>query len=276
MRSLPTNARPRTGKHCKWACLITVAFGLGLDAWCVTAPVAQAQSADIEATIQQYLDKYPEAAKRFVKDYLAKHPEVMQEALTDLVRRHIPAPSDKSEIVRKNAVALFDSAKRVPFGNPNGGITLVEFVDYNCAYCRRALNDMLDLLSADAKLKIVLIEHPVLGAGSVEAARVAIALQMQDGRAASYLDLHRKLLASPGPVGKARALAIAAELGADVTRLEAGMAAPEVDVRLEENRKLARELGVRGTPSYVVGDRVIFGAVGVTTLRDAIAAARQK
>jgi protein-disulfide isomerase len=99
---------------------------------------------------------------------------------------------------------------------------------------------------------------------------------MQDGDPATYLEFHRRLLAGPGLANKARALAVAAELGLDGARLEAGAARPEVDAVLDESRKLARALGIRGTPSYVVGDNVLFGAVGVGTLRDRIAVARQK
>ena len=231
---------------------------------------------DIQAILKGHLAKHPEEVRRFVKDYLVDNPQALQEALVELMQRRMPSPADRTAAIKSNAAALFNSDKRAVLGNPGGDITLVEFVDYNCGFCRRALGDMLELARTDASLRIVLIEHPVLGAGSVEAARVAIALQLQHRNAATYLEFHRRLLAGPGRANKARALAIAAELGLDGARLEAEAARPEVDAMLEESRKLARALGIRGTPSYVIGDNVLFGAVGVASLREKIAAARQK
>jgi protein-disulfide isomerase len=231
---------------------------------------------DIQAILKGHLAKHPEEVRRFVKDYLVNNPQALQEALVELMQRRTLSAADRAAAIESNAAALFNSDKRVALGNPGGDVTLVEFVDYNCGFCRRALGDMLELAKTDANLTIVLIEHPVLGPGSVEAARVAVALQMQDRDPAAYLEFHRRLLAGPGLANKARALAVAAELGFDGARLEAGAARPEVDAVLDESRKLARALGIRGTPSYVVGDNVLFGAVGLGTLRDRITVARQK
>jgi protein-disulfide isomerase len=231
---------------------------------------------DIQATLKGHLAKHPEEVRRFVKDYLVNNPQALQEALVKLMQRRTLSAADRAAAIESNAAALFNSDKRVVLGNPGGDVTLVEFVDYNCGFCRRALGDMLELAKSDASLRIVLIEHPVLGPGSVEAARVAIALQLQHRNAATYLEFHRRLLAGPGLVNKARAMAIAAELGLDGAQLEAEAARPEVDAMLEEGRKVARGLGIRGTPSYVVGGHVLFGAVGVASLREKIAAARQK
>ena len=231
---------------------------------------------DIQAILKGHLAKHPEEVRRFVKDYLVNDPQALQEALVELMQRRTLSAADRAAAIESNAAALFYSDKRVVLGNPGGDITLVEFVDYNCGFCRRALGDMLDLAKTDASLRIVLIEHPVLGLASVEAARVAIALQMQDRNPATYLEFHRRLLAGPGLANKARALAVAAELGLDGARLEVGAARPEVDAALGESRRLARALGIRGTPSYVIGDSVLFGSVGVGTLRDKITVARQK
>ena len=237
---------------------------------------AQTPAHDPGAAVRAYLTGHPEEARRFVKDYLAKNPPVLQEVLVELMTPRTPALSDMAASIKSNAVALFHSAKRPPLGDPNGDVILVEFVDYNCGFCRRALADLLGLTKADARLKVVVIEHPVLGAASTEAARIAVTLQMQDRGAGTYAEFHRKLLAGPAPAGKARALAVAAELGLDVARLEALSASSEVDAALDESRRLARALGIRGTPSYVIGDRVLFGAVGLGALQERIAAARQQ
>jgi protein-disulfide isomerase len=152
---------------------------------------------------------------------------------------------------------------------------MVEFFDYNCGYCKRALTDMLDLMKSDRKLKVVLKEFPVLGPGSVEAARVAVAVRMQDASGAKYLQFHQKLLSERGQVNKVRALAVAAEVGLDVARIETDMASDEVNLTLAESVKLARTLGINGTPGYVIGNTIVPGAAGLTVLADRVNAARK-
>jgi protein-disulfide isomerase len=160
-------------------------------------------------------------------------------------------------------------------GNPQGKVTMVEFFDYNCAFCKRALADMLDLLKTDTDLKFVLKEFPVLGPGSVEAAHVAVAARMQDPSGKKYMEFHQKLLGGRGPADKMRALAVAKDVGFDMTRLEKDMNSDEVKATIEENMKLADALGVSGTPSYVVGDEVVVGAVGLDELRAKIKSERK-
>jgi len=244
------------------------AVALGLTA--IGPGRAQAQGGEIEAVVKDYFAKRPDEARRLVKDYLVKNPGVLHEALADLKQR-----TDRTALINSNAFGLFNSGKHVLLGNPKGDVILVEFVDYNCGFCRRALADTLDLIRSDANLKVVLFQHPVLGPGSAEAARVAVAVQMHDRSAAKYLEFHSKLLAGPGRADKARALAVAAALGIDVAQLEADLASPEVDARLEEGKRLTRALGIRGTPSYVICDNILVGAVGIGPLKSKIAAARQ-
>ena len=118
-------------------------------------------------------------------------------------------------------------------------------------------------MKADPKLKVVLKEFPVLGPGSVEAAQVAVAVRMQDKTGKKYLDFHQKLLTGRGQVDKARALAAAKEVGLDMARIETDLSSDEVRPTLEESFKLAEKLGLNGTPSYVIGDDVVVGAVGL-------------
>jgi protein-disulfide isomerase len=163
----------------------------------------------------------------------------------------------------------------VTLGNPQGDVAVVEFFDYNCSYCKRAMTDMVELIKGDGKLKFVLKEFPVLGDGSVQAAQVAAAVRMQDKTGGKkYLEFHQKLLSGRGPADKARALAVAKEIGLDVARIEKDMASDEVKATLEESFKLAEALGLNGTPSYVVGNDVVVGAVGFNTLKEKINSAR--
>jgi protein-disulfide isomerase len=210
-----------------------------------------------------------------VRNYLLAHPEVLEEAMAELSKRQAAAEAEKHEAsVATNAEKIFNSPRGVVLGNKDGDVTFVEFFDYNCGYCKRAMADMLDLMKTDPKLKVVLKEFPVLSQGSVEAAQVAVAVRMQDPGGRKYLDFHQKLLGGRGPADKARAIAAAREAGLDTTRIEKDLASPEVRATIEENFKLAEAMGMNGTPSYVIGKQVVIGAVGLDGLREKIGLAR--
>ncbi|MEJ0077209.1 MAG: DsbA family protein [Alphaproteobacteria bacterium] len=214
--------------------------------------------------------------EKIIKDYLLAHPEVLQEAMAELEKKQQVAETEKARSAIKNhSDALFNSPRQVVLGNPQGDVTFVEFFDYNCGYCKRALSDMTTLLNNDPKLKIVLKEFPVLGPGSVEAAQVAVAVRMQDKTGKKYLDFHQKLLGGRGQVDKAKALAAAKDAGLDMARIEKDLKSDEVAKTLEESMKLAEALGLNGTPSYVIGNDVVIGAVGLAGLTQKIQAARQ-
>jgi protein-disulfide isomerase len=213
--------------------------------------------------------------ERIVREYLLSHPELLQEVMTELEKRQAAAESEKHRAaVQEHNATIFSSPRQVTLGNTQGDVTVVEFFDYNCGYCKRAMSDMLEILK-DSKVKFVLKEFPVLGEGSVQAAQVAAAVRMQDKSGGKkYLEFHQKLLGGRGQADKARALAVAKEVGFDVARIEKDMASDEVKGQLEESFKLAEALGLNGTPSYVVGSDVVVGAVGLSALKEKINGAR--
>lgn len=161
--------------------------------------------------------------------------------------------------------ALYNPANQAVIGNPNGKITLVEFFDYNCGYCKRALNDLARLLKDNPDLRVVLRDLPILAPSSVEAARIANAANNQL-KGAKFWEFHQKLLSSRGLVGTAEALAVAKEFGVDMDRLAKDAAAPSVTAGIVESVGLAKKLQVTGTPSYVIGDDVVVGPVGYDAL----------
>ena len=235
-------------------------------ALCVSPQAAPAQS---------FSDAQRGDIEKIVREYLIAHPEVLEEAMNELSKRQAAADAEKHQAsIAKNADAIFNSSRGVTVGNKDGDVTFVEFFDYNCGYCKRAMADMLDLMKADPKLKVVLKEFPVLSQGSVEAAQVAVAVRMQDPTGKKYLDFHQKLLGGRGAADKARALAAAKEAGLDMAKLEKDLGSPEVKATLEENLKLAESLGMNGTPSYVIGKQIVIGAVGVDSLKEKISNAR--
>ncbi len=241
----------------------------------VLAAVLMLSAGILSGHAQSITDTQRTEIEKIVREYLISHPEVLQEAISALEKKQAAEEAEKHEAaVKDNAQEIFNSPRQVTVGNPQGDVTFVEFFDYNCGYCKRAMSDMFDLLKNDPKLKVVLKEFPVLGPGSVEAARVAVAVRMQDKTGKKYLDFHQKLLGGRGQADKARALAAAKEAGFDMAKLEKDMASDEVKQSLEESLKLAEKLGLNGTPSYVIGQNVVVGAVGLDALKEKINSAR--
>ncbi len=232
-----------------------------LFAWPAAAP-AQTFSPDQRQQIET-----------IIKDYLIAHPEVMQDVLAAVDKHQKEAEAAKSAaIIKANQATLFNSPHQVVLGNPHGSVTAVEFFDYNCAYCKHALPDMMKLLQTEPNLRFVLKEFPVLGPGSVDAAHVAVAARMQDPTGTKYIEFHQKLLGGRGVADLTRALAVAKEVGYDMTRLQKDKSSPEVKTTIHEDKKLADAIGVDGTPSYVIGDQLVVGAVGFDELKQKLAA----
>src|SRR6516164_8150663 len=180
--------------------------------------------AALPAQAQSFSADQREEIGHIVKDYLVAHPEVIQDVMAELEKRQQSAEAEKHrEAVVENKATIFSSPHQVVLGNPQGNVTMVEFCDYNCGFCKRALGDMLDLIKSDSNLKFVLKEFPVLGEGAVEAARVAVAARMQDTTGKKYIEFHQKLLGSRGAADKMRALAVAKEVGFDMARIEKDM-----------------------------------------------------
>jgi len=202
-----------------------------------------------------------------VREYLLQNPEVLQDAMTELERRQKAQESAKRErVVDEKSAELFHAPNEVVLGNPNGKVTLVEFFDYNCGYCKRALDDVGKLMKTEPELRVVLKDFPVLSPGSVEAAYVAGAARNQF-KGDQFWHFHSKLLSSHGPVAKSQALAVAKDLGANMDQLVKDADSTEVKQAVQANMQLADALSLTGTPSFVVGQDVVVGAVGYDELK---------
>ena len=238
-------------------------------ALCVAVAIAAITlAAGGKASAQGFNPQQRSEIEAIIRDYFIKHPEMMEEL------QQLAQAEKIKRAINEHKEVLLNSPRQVTIGNPNGDVTMVEFFDYNCGYCKRALDDMNTLLKNDPKLRIVLKEMPVLSQGSMEAAQVAAALTMQDKSGKRYLDFHQKLMTSRGAADKAKALAVAKEVGADMPRLEKDMASAEIKLALEESMKLAEAFSIQGTPSYVIGNEVLVGAVGLKELQAKISTAR--
>ena len=216
-------------------------------------------------------DEFTPAQKQemgvFIKDYLVEHPDVLRAAIEALDKHDKQVADDeRQKTVSEQSGELFGSKYQATVGNPKGSATLVEFFDYNCHYCKGALPDITRLMKDDPNLRVVLKDYPVLGPGSVEAAKVASAVRDQLS-GDKFWAFHTKLLAMHGPIGKAEALTVARDLGLDMDKLGRDMESHEVETGLREVMGMADSLQINGTPSFVVGQEVVVGAVGYDELK---------
>lgn len=210
-----------------------------------------------------------------VKDYLISHPDILRDMATELERKQKVEETDaRRAVIAHAAKDIFDSDFQAVIGNPKGKVTLVEFFDYNCGYCKRALGDLSNLMKANPDLRIVLKDFPVLGADSVEAAQIASAARNQIS-GEKFWEFHQKLLGGKGHIGKDQALAAAKEMGLDMAKLQKDAADPEIKDKLAGVLKLGDALAINGTPSYVIGDEVVVGAVGYDELKAKLDALRK-
>ena len=208
--------------------------------------------------------------EKIVRDYLLREPEIIYQAIQELQQRQAEAEAARQRAaVAAHQSELLEAPDTPVGGNPNGDVSLVEFFDYRCAYCRRVVSSMRTLLEEDRGLRVVFKELPVLGEDSVRAARAALASQSQGG----YVPFHFALMAADDLSMKGIRRAAAA-VGLDPDRLEADMSSPDVTAAIEANYQLANRLGIEGTPAFVIGDQLIPGAVDKARLEQLIREAR--
>jgi protein-disulfide isomerase len=205
-----------------------------------------------------------------VRDYLVENPDVMRDVFAALEQSERESQQARREQVLADAHDFLFQGDDVILGNPDGDVTLVEFFDYNCGYCARALEDVERMIEADPDLRVVLKDFPVLGEASVEASQIGVAA-MQQFDNETLAEFHTRLMRVRGRANGERALDIARDLGADTERLMQDAESEDVIDILRQNYATASDLGVSGTPAWVIGDRVISGAVGVERLGTAVA-----
>jgi protein-disulfide isomerase len=201
----------------------------------------------------------------FIKEYLVSHPEVMLDVQAALDKKQEEARLVQSnKAVASNKDAIFNAKDDIAIGNPKGDVTVVEFFDYNCGYCRHALSDMNTLLEKDKNIRFVLKEFPILGPESVAASRVSDAFRKLAPE--KYGEFHRALLGSDGRASEDTAIDVAKSLGVSEDAIRKEMAKSPDDASVKDTYQLATNLGLTGTPSYVIGNEAISGAIGLDAL----------
>jgi len=232
------------------------------------AEFTETQKAEIEKIVGEYIARNPD----FIADYLRQNPEILIE-VSNILRAKQAAQEEEAKAVALNTYR--EQIERHPMtpvsGNAEGDVTLVEFFDYNCGYCRRVFTYVPDLTKQDPNLRIVWKEFPILGPVSRYAAKAAMAADRQG----KYLELHRALMGGARLVSEDQVLKTAEKVGLDVTQLQKDMEDPAIEAYIEETIQLAGALGINGTPGFVVGDQVIAGAISKEAMTQAIDLARK-
>ncbi|GAD56870.1 DsbA family protein [Limimaricola cinnabarinus] len=206
-----------------------------------------------------------------VRAYLLENPEVLMEAIAvlDQKQAEVAAQGD-SAMIDSHAAALFESEGDWQGGNPDGDITVVEFMDYKCGYCRRAFPEVEELISSDGNIRYILKEFPILGEQSTMAAQFALAVREIEGDEA-YKQAHNALMTMRADVSEESLTALADSLDADFEAVQAEMASPRVAAIIAGNHQLAQAMQISGTPSFVMGDQMLRGYVPLAQMREMVA-----
>jgi protein-disulfide isomerase len=206
-----------------------------------------------------------------ILDTIRANPEIVMEAVAILQAREAEAAAAAAEGALSALLPTLVAAEdAVVGGNPEGDVTLVEFFDYNCGFCRRAHPELEAALAADPEIRVVYREWPILGDGSVVAARAALAAREQG----LYVPFHDALMTASGRLDERAVMEIAAEVGLDADRLRADMEAPAVEAHIAESMRMAQALGFTGTPSFVIGEELVGGMIDAGQMGDLVEAAR--
>lgn len=213
-----------------------------------------------------------ERVKELVLETIRENPEIIVEAMSILEARQREAQAAAVTAALEAEQETLERDPNAPIaGNPEGDVTVVEFFDYNCPYCRRSVPELAGLLAGDGNIRLVLREWPILSEGSDFAARAALAARKQG----QYQEMHEALMALQQPADESSVLRIAELLGLNVDQLKADMESPEIEEHLATSMRLAQALGVTGTPAFVIGDQLIAGYVEQAVLEAAVQVARE-
>jgi protein-disulfide isomerase len=205
-----------------------------------------------------------------IREYLLREPEVLMEALQELqARREVAQQERVGQLLQERRELIFDDPDDPVIGNRTGDVTLVEFFDYRCGYCRSMMPDLRALLEQDGKIRLVMKEFPILGPESIIASKAALAA-LRQGR---YADMHWALMQAKD-LSREHVLTLAQQVGLDPQRLAVDMDDPALAREIDANVALAKELGINGTPSFVIGTSLIPGAIPITDLAKLVADAR--
>jgi protein-disulfide isomerase len=241
--------------------ILALACGLAAAAW-YGSP---GEAADASAPQRQQVEA-------IIHDYLMQHPDVLIAALRQAEDKlHKDDEVKSSQAVVQNRKEVFDDPSTPVGGNPHGDVAIVEFFDYRCPYCKQVEPSLESMLKGDQKLRLVYKEFPILGPVSVTAAHAALAARLQG----KYDAFHTAMMEAHGNISDDTVYRVAGSVGLDVDKLKRDMGSPEIAQAIKDNMKLADALDIHGTPAFVIGDKVVPGAVDLDALRTMVSDARK-
>jgi protein-disulfide isomerase len=214
---------------------------------------------------------FQQAVEQVVEQYLRTHPEVIEQSLQILqAKRQTEERERTRQVIATKQAELLNDPNSPVSGNLEGDVTVVEFFDYRCGYCKRVAGTVTQLQHDDPNVRIVYKDYPILGEASVLAARAALASKIQG----KHLAFHEALLASEEELNQETIVVLATAVGLDTEKLHRDMESPSIQTTIERNRTLARELGINGTPGFIVGTELMPGALDLRGLKSLVAQAR--
>lgn len=206
--------------------------------------------------------------QKIVKDYIMENPTVIMDSVDQYQQKSM---RDKAaEGIKNNTDSLFKDDKAPFLGNKDGDITIVEFFDFNCGYCKKVLPELQEVVKSDPNLKVVFRDYPILSDSSKTASKWALAAHKQD----KYFPFHAALMDHKGPITDDVLVKVAGDVGLDIAKAKTDIGGTEILIQLEKNNQLATQVGVRGTPAFVIGDELFPGALPADELKKLIAIAR--
>lgn len=221
---------------------------------------------------QSLTPKQADGVRKVIHDYLMEHPEVLQEAIEALREKmRAQAEDDARNNIEAFKADLLNNKDDPVFGNPQGDVTVVEFFDYNCAFCKATYDALIEAVKTDGKTRLVFKEFPILSDESGLASKLALAARKQG----KYDDLHRAYMKYHGRLDEKTVYRLATEAGVNLDQAKKDMLLPEIDKQIRRNKELARALNIDGTPTFVIGDRIVPQAMDTQTIKQLIEVARK-
>lgn len=248
-------------------------FALGALAASVFGLIEAASAGTPASQSGSFGDRQTREIEKIVHDYLVAHPEVLIEAMQALDEKQVSEEKIlQGKAIAANRAAIYDDPSSFVAGNPEGDVTVVEFFDYQCGFCKRSFGPLMETIKADGNIRLILKEFPILGPESVTASHAAFAA-MRQGK---YFELHQALFRNKGELSDEKLMRIASGAGLDTARLKRDMADPKIEDLIDRNYELARALAIKGTPAFIIGGQVSPGALNAEQLVAAVSEARER
>lgn len=249
---LTTNDKGKKQMKYLWIAAIALIFGV------TTVQAQNFSKADIE---------------NIIKEYIAENPQVILDSVEAYGRQQQDASVQQRQEAIDKHISWLDNNDILPVaGNPDGDVTIVEFFDYNCGYCKKALDDIMKLMAEDDNVKFIFVETPILGRTSELAAKWAMAAKMQD----AYLEYHIGVMQNRGPINERSLIKVAEKVGLDIDKMKADAKSDDVAKMVNEKSQKAAQMGISGTPAFIINGQLYGGYIGVDRMREAVKEAREE